>query len=445
MALGAVRVGTASTGSTTPRSPSLPASVASGELLLLCVAIEGASCSVTTPTGYTLEANAANGTTLRSYIFSKIAGGSESAPSVTSSGTSRMQIFAIPGPAATPVSANNTGSGSSTSAAVPTLSSPGVRGAMLVQSVASSVAGTAITSDWRMRLAGEGNSGGTTAAHCRGAIAYEAGMSEDAPTPSARTMTVGSGTWASAAVWVVPASAATFGLRQSAKANSTGTAINTLTATLPDNGVSGSLLTAEVADYYWFTFGYVDDVDYNGGLNFTKIVERSTSGSDALVSLWCYPNNAQTASAPAVVARQNAGADTASMSLIAKEWLGADTSATPYEAEASAVGTGTTATVTTGTMTSGQRLVVSMVTVVVNASAYAGDSDYTVRWIQPTGTSNWLPALSQDREMAGGGTDTVTATWVTSGSWAIAVTAFKPAASAPLPPYPHRVIRYAHR
>jgi hypothetical protein len=438
VALGTIRAGTVSTGSTSPRSPALPASVVSGELIVLHVAIEGTSCSVSTPTGYTAGPNAANGTTLRSVIFYKVAGGSESAPSVTSSGTSRMQIFAIPGAhATTPAVNGNTGSGSSTAANVPTLSTPGTRGAMLLHGIASSVAGTNIVEDWRMTLLAQGNSGGTTAANCQGGVAVEAGMSEDAPTPSGRSATVGSGTWASAGIWIIPAVAQTFGLRQSAKANSTGTAINTLTATMADNGASGSFLTAEVADWWWLTSGFVDDVDYNSGTNFTKIIEQSTTNSVFLVSLWYFQNNAQTASPPAIVAKQNTAADTAGMSLIAKEWVGVATTGTPYEAQAAAAAgaDSTTATVTTGTMTAGQRLVISAESSQAG-TAFVGDTDYTKRWLQSTQGSNWQAMLSEDREMAGGGTDTVTVTWTTAANWVIVVAAFLPPSAATKSPPP---------
>lgn len=427
MALGAIRAGTASTGSTSPRSPALPASVVSGELLVLHVAIEGTSCSVSTPTGYTAGPNAANGTTLRSVIFWKIAGASETGPSVTSSGTSRMQIYAIPGAhATTPAVNGSTTSGSSTAPAVPTLSTPGTRGAMLFHGIASSVAGTAITADWRMTLLAEGNSGGTTTANCRGGAAVEAGMSEDAPTPSGRVGTAGSGTWASAGIWIIPATAQTFGLRQSAKANSTGTGVNTLTATMPENGVTGSFITAEVSDWYWLTFGYPDGINYNGGLNFTRVREHFEGAIYA--GLYYYQNNAQT-TPPAVVVHQSA-ADAASMSLIAKEWIGVATTGTPYEAESSANGSSTTATVTSGTMTSGQRLVIVMNTWGGAMSAIAPDVNYATRWIQPTGGSNWQPAISQDREMAGGGTTAPSITWTTSQTWCIVVAAFKPPSGA---------------
>lgn len=444
MALGTIRAGTVSTGATSPRSPALPASVVSGELLVLHVAIEGTSCSVSTPTGYTAGPNAANGTTLRSAIFYKVAGGSESAPSVTSSGTSRMQIFAIPGAhATTPAVNGNTGSGSSTAANVPTLTTPGTRGAMLLHGIASSVAGTNIVEDWRMTLLAQGNSGGTTAANCQGGVEVEAGMSEDAPTPSSRAATVGSGTWASAGIWIIPAVAQTFGLRQSARVASNGVAVNTLTATLPENGLSGSLLTAEVADWYWLSNGFVDDVDYNSGLNFTKVVEQSTNNATYLVSLWCYQNNTQT-TPPVIVAHQNTAADTADMSLHVKEWVGVATTGTPYEATAGAnspTNDGTTATVTTGTMTSGNRLVIASESSDVG-SAFAGDVDYTRRWLQSTSGGNWQPMYSQDREMAGGGTDTITVTWTTTSNWAIAVAAFlpEPAAAPILPPFPQRTI-----
>ncbi len=425
MALGAVRAGAVSTGATSPRSPALPASVAAGELLVLVVAIEGTSCSVTTPSGYTLQANAANGTGLRSYIFTKIAGAGEVATAVTSSGTSRMQVFAIPDAhATTPVSQTNTGSGSSTAASLPTLGDPGTRGAMLLHAVCSSVAGTAITADWRQTMIGSGNSGGTTAAHCFGGVAIEPGMSEDAPTPASRAMTVGSGTWASAAVWIVPASASAFGLRQSAKNNSTGTGVNTLTTTLPANAVAGSLLTAEIGDWYWLTFGYPTGFTYNGGASSFSLVREHFEGA-IYCGIYAFQNNQQT-TPPAVVSVQGAGADAASQSVIVKEWLGVATSGTYFEAVNSANGSSTTASVTSGTMTSGQRLVIAPCTYGGAPGTLTADTDYTTRWIMNTGGANWQPIISEDREMAGGGTDTVTPTNSTSNTWCIVVAAFLP-------------------
>jgi hypothetical protein len=231
--------------------------------------------------------------------------------------------------------------------------------------------------------------------------------------------------------------AQTFGLRQSAKANSTGTAINTLTATMADNGASGSFLTAEVADWWWLTSGFVDDVDYNSGTNFTKIIEQSTTNSVFLVSLWYFQNNAQTASPPAIVAKQNTAADTAGMSLIAKEWIGVATTGTPYEAEA--VGGG-------------------------SSGRYDRDRHHRhhdvrpaardLRRIEPGGHrvcgrhrlheavapeyagQQLASDALEDREMAGGGTDTITVTWTTAANWVIVAAAFLPPSAATKSPPP---------
>jgi hypothetical protein len=198
-----------------------------------------------------------------------------------------------------------------------------------------------------------------------------------------------------------------------------------LTATLPANGALGSLLTAEVTDWYWLTLGFINDIDYNGGLNFSMITEAFEGAW--YIGLWYYQNNQQTASPPAIVTHQGS-ADLAGQSLVVKEWIGAATSGTAYEAQATQrTDSTTTASVTTGTMTSGQRLVIDTLGTGAG-SAFVGDTDYTMRWIQTV-----QPLISQDREMAGGGTDTATVTWTGSTNGIHVIAAFLPQSADSFP------------
>lgn len=94
-------VGTAAHGSNASVVPSLPASVASGNLLILIAAIRNSGTgTVNTPTGYTRLSVFA--TTDNVQVFAKVAGSSESAPTVSFSGgvanaTTSAQIIRIAG------------------------------------------------------------------------------------------------------------------------------------------------------------------------------------------------------------------------------------------------------------------------------------------------------------------------------------------------------------
>lgn len=77
-----VGVGTVATGDNASVAPALPGGVASGDLILCFAAIRNSGTGTpNTPTGYTLLAGSAN-----ARVFGKIAGGSESAPTVSFTG-----------------------------------------------------------------------------------------------------------------------------------------------------------------------------------------------------------------------------------------------------------------------------------------------------------------------------------------------------------------------
>lgn len=77
-----IGAGTNASGNNTSLVPALPAGIAAGDLLLIFAAIRNSGVGTpNTPTGYTLLAGSAN-----ARIFGKIAGGSESAPTVSFTG-----------------------------------------------------------------------------------------------------------------------------------------------------------------------------------------------------------------------------------------------------------------------------------------------------------------------------------------------------------------------
>jgi hypothetical protein len=116
-----VAVGTAAHADNAPVTPSLPASIAAGDLLLVLAAIRNTSFTANVPAGYMSIVDSTN-----QRLFAKIATASESAPTVTFTGgaagdTCSAQMAAFRGVAAHPIASHAQNNGSAQDITTPDL------------------------------------------------------------------------------------------------------------------------------------------------------------------------------------------------------------------------------------------------------------------------------------------------------------------------------------
>lgn len=215
----------------------------------------------------------------------------------------------------------------------------------------------------------------------------------------------------------------TISVLQSQGGQAADTGAPTHTITLPGNGTLGSYIVAVAATWHAATNGNkINDVDYNGDLNFTMLSDGVDQANNIHVSIWGYQNNQQTASAPSVVARRGAGSDDITMYVM--ELSGAPTSGQVRDIFNAATGNSAAASVGTGT-TAEELLFLINAVVADQAGITMNDPDYTSRFTY-NNTANVSMGVQTRGSYAGPTSDTATAT-VGAGSWGSVIVALKAA------------------
>jgi hypothetical protein len=401
-------------------APSIPGSMTTSHVMLLCVSVNGDKTgSITDPAGWTpigVPKFQTSGTTLA--LWGRVWQSGDTAPSVTWTTSNKNTGCIVPflGCDLTTFIDAVVGafaSGSGTAAASPT--GAAVTSGALRLHIVSKVTTGGATPDPRMIEAVDIVTSSTNPAGLE--VCWETNMAAGAT--GTRTSTITSGAWVAATVWLRPSAASPIAKLQSGRTIVTGGA-TTATVTLPNNGTSGSMLMCRVATWIGGTTGNkINDVDYASGTNFSLAKEGFGPSNNQHGSIWYYANNAQTGSM-SIVARRGGGSDDITMWV--EEWAGLDTSS-PLDVSQTANGTSGTASVTSGTMAAGSVLSSNLV-VADQGGSFAVDSDYYLEFLY-SNTAD-ISIGVQDRVMTGGGTDTATMT-VNNGDWISVIADFKAA------------------